>query len=499
LNKDNQSPMPCFRSVRTSLFLKWALASVFCGAVSVMAQSTQNLPASVQAALLKQKIPLDAVSVLVTEVGRASTPRLAWQTEVVRNPASVMKLLTTFMALDQLGPAFTWVTPVFVDGVVKDGKLNGNVYIQGQGDPKLVVERLWLLMRRLQGLGIQHIAGDIVLDRSAFELTDTNPADFDGEGLRPYNAQPDALLLNFKSLVLSLTPDTQRQIATVQMDPPMAGVAVPSSVALVNGPCDDWRGKLKADFADPLKIKFAGSYANTCGERVWPVAYADPARFAARAVLGMWQTMGGTLSGQVREGKVPSGLTARFSQPSLALADLVRDINKYSNNVMAQQLFLSLSLGNAASNNADTSPRKAASFAVSRQRVQDWWTDRFGPRELPVVVNGSGLSRQERISAQALNGLLQYIWASPLMPELMSSLPVVGIDGTLRRFKGEAQGQAHLKSGSLRDVSALAGFVHAASGKRYVLVAMVNHANAPAARPALDALVQWAVFDQSPS
>jgi serine-type D-Ala-D-Ala carboxypeptidase/endopeptidase (penicillin-binding protein 4) len=491
--------MPCLRFARTSLFFKWALASVFCGAVSVMAQSTQNLPASVQAALLKQKIPLDAVSVLVTEVGRSSSPRLAWQTEVARNPASVMKLLTTFMALDQLGPAFTWITPVFVDGVVKDGKLNGNVYIQGQGDPKLVVERLWLLMRRLQGLGIQHIAGDIVLDRSAFELADTNPAEFDGEGLRPYNAQPDALLLNFKSVVLSFTPDTQRQIATVQMDPPLAGVAMHSSVALVSGPCDDWRSKLKADFADPLKIKFMGSFASSCGERVWPVAYADPARFAARAVLGLWQEMGGTLSGQVREGKVPSGLTARFSQPSLALADLVRDINKYSNNVMAQQLFLTLSSPLSSTFRTDTSPRKAASFAASRQRMQEWWTERFGPRELPIVVNGSGLSRQERISAQALTGLLQYIWASPLMPELMSSLPVVGIDGTLRRFKGEAQGQAHLKSGSLRDVSALAGFVHATSGKRYVLVAMVNHANAPAARPALDALVQWAVFDQPTS
>jgi D-alanyl-D-alanine carboxypeptidase/D-alanyl-D-alanine-endopeptidase (penicillin-binding protein 4) len=112
-----------------------------------------------------------------------------------------------------------------------------------------------------------------------------------------------------------------------------------------------------------------------------------------------------------------------------------------------------------------------------------------------VLDNGSGLSRTERISAEALARLLQSAWASPLMPELVSSLPIVGVDGTLRRIKGKAAGSAHLKSGSLRDVVAMAGYVHALSGQRHVLVAIVNHPNAQAARPALEALVEWTFRD----
>jgi serine-type D-Ala-D-Ala carboxypeptidase/endopeptidase (penicillin-binding protein 4) len=205
----------------------------------------------------------------------------------------------------------------------------------------------------------------------------------------------------------------------------------------------------------------------------------------------------GVLGASAPAGSAPA-LAASFSLPSLSLAELVRDINKYSNNVMAQQVFLSVSLPSNMGSAAPALRGKPASFAASRQRVQDWWAERFGGAsagDVPVVVNGSGLSRHERMSALALQRLLQHIWASPLMPELMGSLPVVGLDGTLRRVKGAAQGQAHLKSGTLRDVTALAGFVHANSGRRYVFVAMVNHPNAPAARPALDALVEWAVQD----
>jgi D-alanyl-D-alanine carboxypeptidase/D-alanyl-D-alanine-endopeptidase (penicillin-binding protein 4) len=400
------------------------------------------------------------------------------------NPASVAKLVTTYVALDQLGPAFTWSTPVFVDGTVQGGTLTGNVYIQGQGDPKLVVERVWLLLRRLRAMGIQQVQGDIVLDHAAFETVAQDPGAFDGEPLRPYNAAPDALLLNFKSLVMTFVPDRNGR-AQVQYEPPLAGVQTVASVPLVAGECGDWRGGLKADFADPARIRFAGGYPTACGERAWPVAYADPASYASRAIAGLWADMGGKLTGQVRDGRVPQGLQPSFAVQSPSLAEVIRDINKYSNNVMAQQLFLTLSLQQTG----------VGTLQGSRELVRTWWRDRIGT-EPPVVDNGSGLSRDERISAQQLARLLQLAWTSPLMPELMSSLPVAGADGTLRRMRGRSAGLAHLKTGSLRDVAAVAGYVHAASGRRYVLVAIANHPNAAAARPAFDALIDWTVRDQ---
>ena len=456
--------------------------------------SAQNLPPEVEAALQKAKVPRDAVAMLVVDADGRNPPRLSHRASVAMNPASVMKLVTTYAALDLLGPAFVWNTPVFIEGAVRDGTLYGNLGIKGLGDPKLVAERLWLLLRRVQGLGVKTISGDIVLDHSAFSLPASDPADFDGEPLRPYNVSPDALLLNYKSVVMTFVPDRTVNTAQVAFDPPLAGVQEQTSVTLSAGECGDYRTTLRADFSDPTQIRFGGTYPAACLEKVWPVAYADPKTYATRAVEGMWLEMGGKLGGSVRDGKIPapSGAATNpvFEVSSPTLAEVIRDINKYSNNVMAQQLFLTLSLQARAPGNTGS-----ATLEASREVIKRWWQERISGADAPVMDNGSGLSRSERISAQALGRLLQTAWVSPLMPELMSSLPVAGIDGTMRRNRGKAYGSAHLKTGSLRDVAAVAGYVHAASGKRYVLVAMTNHANANAARPALDALLDWAVKD----
>jgi D-alanyl-D-alanine carboxypeptidase/D-alanyl-D-alanine-endopeptidase (penicillin-binding protein 4) len=462
-----------------------ALSGLLAAASGALA--AQTLPPEVDAALARARLPRDAVTLLVADVEGRAAPRLAHRTDVPVNPASVMKLATTSAALDLLGPAYTWSTPVVLDGVVRAGTLTGNLHIRGQGDPKLVVERLWLLMRRVQGLGIQTIAGDIVLDRSAFENVPQDPGSFDGEPLRPYNATPDALLLNYKSLVMSFVPDRAASVASVQVEPPLAGVQVPATVALSPQECGDWRGALRADFSDPARVRFAGAYPTACGERVWPIAYGDPASYAARAVEGMWRQLGGRLTGQVRDGPVPPGLKPVLESTSPALSEVVRDINKYSNNVMAQQLFLTLSL----------QQRGSGTLAGSREVVGRWWRERIGgpPEDAPLLDNGSGLSRSERITAAGLARLLQKAWAAPWMPELMSSLPITGTDGTMRRNRNIAQGIAHLKTGSLRDVAGVAGYVLGASGRRYVLVAIANHPNAGNVRPAIDALVDWAARD----
>ncbi len=450
-----------------------------------------QIPPEVDAALTRAKLPREALSLLVVDAEGQAPPRLSHRAQVPMNPASLMKLVTTYVALEQLGPSFSWSTPVYLEGVVREGTLYGNLHIKGQGDPKLVMERLWLLLRRVRGLGVQAIAGDIVLDRSAFEVPEQDPASFDGEPLRPYNAAPDALLVNFKSLLISFVPERSTQLARILVDPPLAGVQLPASVPLSGGDCNDYRGALRADFSDPARIRFAGSYPAACGERAWPVAYADPQSYARRVVQALWMDIGGQLAGQVREGRVPAGLKPAFELSSPPLAEVVRDINKYSNNVMAQQLFLTLSLQQRLAQNGGASA--VATLEASRELVRAWWKERFGEQDVPTLDNGSGLSRHERISAQALARLLQAAWRSPLMPELGASLPITGVDGTLRRARSAA---AHLKTGSLRDVAGVAGYVHAASGQRYVLVAIANHANAQAARPAFDALLDWTVKDQ---
>lgn len=450
------------------------------------AAAPNGLPAEVEAAFAATRVPREALVAVVQEVG-SPTAALAWQAEQNVNPASLAKLVTTTAALELLGPAWTWKTPVWLHGSVSDGVLDGNLVIKGSGDPQLVVERLWLLLRRVQQLGVREIRGDIVLDRSAFAVPPQDPADFDGDALRPYNVLPDALLLNYKSLLLTFTPDAGRGIARVSSEPPLTGVSIDANVPLSSAPCSDWRVALKADFSDPSRVRLAGRYPVLCGEQVWPIAHGDPQGYNERVLTGLWREMGGTLRGRVRDGAAPAEAPT-FEAVSPPLAQVVRDINKFSNNTMAQQLFLTLGL----------TQRGAGTPEAARAVLQQWLAERLGADATGVTIdNGSGLSRHTRISAQLLARLLQAAWASPVMPELVSSLPVSGIDGTLKRAKG-GTGRAHLKTGSLRDVVGVAGYVLSASGRRYVLVAIVNHPRANAARPALDALIQWTADDARP-
>ncbi len=463
--------------------LCWATA-----ATVATAAPAQELPAAVQAALKRVQVPPEAVSVFVAPSTPGQAPRLAWQSQQPMNPASVMKLVTTYAALDQLGPAYVWRTPLYLDGVLEDGAFRGTVYIRGVGDPKLVSERLWLLLGRLYGMGAKVIVGDIVLDRSAFKLPPHDPAAFDGEPYRPYNVGPDALLINYNSQVLGFIPDPGAGVARIHYELPLAGVQLPTSVPLAPAgtACGDWRGQLQAQWDNPAQVQLGGSYPASCSDKNWPVALPEPERFAAKAVEGMWRALGGQLTGQVRDGRIPAGLKPAWENQSPALAEVVRDINKYSNNVMTQQLLLTLGKERGGE----------GSFDSARFVLQQWWQRRWPQEPVPEIDNGAGLSRSARITAQGLGHMLQAVWASPVMAEYMSSLPIAGTDGTLRRSQADAS--AHLKTGSLRDARAIAGFVDGASGQRYVLVALINHANAGNARPAMDALIDWVARDMRP-
>jgi D-alanyl-D-alanine carboxypeptidase/D-alanyl-D-alanine-endopeptidase (penicillin-binding protein 4) len=453
-----------------------------------------SLPEDVANALARASVPEDAVAVALHDA-TSGRPLLRWRDAVPVNPASLAKLLTTAAALDRLGPAWSWTTPVWIAGTVKDGVLDGSLHLQGSGDPKLVLERLWLLLRRVQQFGVREIRGDIVLDQRAFAPAAAAPGDFDGEPLRPYNVQPAALLLNYRSVLYTFVPDAAAGVAWVGIEPPLARTVVDRVVPLAAGPCDDWRGALRASFTEQAS-RFAGSYPAACGELTWPVADPQPASYDARLVEGLWREMGGQLAGRVREGPAPA-TRPTFELRSPPLAELVRDINKFSNNVMAEQLFLTLA--------AQAQPGQPATPEAARAWLGRWLGERLAPGagdpggERPpdlaveaVIRNGSGLARDGRLSARVLARLLVAEFSSPAMPELMASLPIAATDGTLRRARMPA-GRAHLKTGSLADVAGIAGYLLPPQGPRLVLVAIVNHPNANATRPALDALVNWAL------
>jgi len=447
-------------------------------------QTAEALPAGLRIALARAEIEPAALSAWVAPAD-GGEPRLALRPADPVSPASVMKLVTTMAALERLGPVFQWRTQVLRAG--------SDLIVRGSGDPRLTPERLQMLLRQAMESGARRIEGDLLLDRSAYALPPQDPGAFDGQPLRPYNVGADALMIANRSVVLTLRPDPATGQARLAADPPLAGVRWPQTLPLAPGDCQDWRTQLAPDFADLAAPRFQGRYPAACGERSWPIAFPDPAPagFAARAIEAQWRALGGQIDGQVREGRTPAGATLLTEWASPVLPEVLRDMNKHSNNMIAQQVLLALS---------PQQPVHAATFEAARAEVRTL-VQAQGCRDGELVIdNGSGLSRQERLTPRCLGRLLQWAWRQPWMPELLSSLPVAGIETTARRAVA-ASGRAHLKTGSLEGVAALAGYVHGPGGHRHVLVAILNHpkAGSAQARAVLDEVVRWAANDLDPT
>jgi len=449
------------------------------------AQQEDRLPAPVARVLKSAGVPASAVAVLVQDVD-ARMPRASFNADKPMNPASAMKLLTTYAALELLGPAYTWKTEALATAPLKDGVLEGDLVLKGTGDPKLGFEQFWLLLRQLRAKGLREIRGDLVLDRSHFAPDSHDPARFDGEPLRPYNVGADALLLNFKALRLTFVPDAAAKTVSVSAEPAPAQFDLVNLLKLAEGACPaTWYEGIRMDLAHTdaaARLILTGGYPAACGEKTRHVAVLGHPQFVAGVFRQLWTELGGSLHGGWREGAAPAGarLLARAESP--ALAEVVREINKYSNNVMARQLFLTLGAESA---------KRPARGEDAEAAVRAWLAQKALPMPELAIENGAGLSRSDRISADSLGRLLLAAFASPVMPEFVASLPLAGIDGTMkRRANGNGvAGQAHVKTGYLDGVRALAGYVLDRRGRRVVVVFLANHPNAAATRAAQDALL----------
>ena len=471
-------------------------------------------PPQVAAALQASGLPAEAFSLLVWPVD-GEAPRWQHLAASPRLMASVMKLFTTGAALRSLGPAYAWRTEAGLGGpLLPNGALDGPLYLRGTGDPSLVIERVQLMMSRWRGAGLRDIRGDLLTDRSAFELPPHDPAAFDGQVLKPYNAGADALLLNHGAVTLRLLPDAaQPGQVRASLEPALDGVELVNRLApKPKLPCGDWREALNLTMTPVLgwhhlgrqrwRVTVQGPYPLSCGEREWPLLWRGDGAddHGARLLSQAWQDGGGRLGGTVRNGAWPAGLPVWQTWTSPPLATVVRDINKFSNNVMARQLFLTLGAGNA--NGGASEPPRPATLASARAATTQLVleaTRAVGNRnpsacegEALQLDNGAGLSRSERSTALCLGQWLQVLWRSPVMPEFVASLPVNGTDGTTRRWQAAA-GRAHIKTGSLDGVASMAGYVDTADGgTRVIVVGVVNHPRADAGRPVLQALIDWA-------
>lgn len=446
------------------------------------------LPDRVLEVLARHHLPADSLSVYVQGVD-AEGPLVEHHPDRARVPASVMKLVTTLAALELLGPGFRWTTRVYAGGPIEEGRLDGDLYLKGGGDPWLVSERFRRLVWRIREGGVRDVEGDVVVDDTLFDVPAGDPGAFDGRPYRAYNALPAATLLNFNSTTFRLWPEHRRGRVRVTLDPPSTTLRVDNRIVLGAAPCrGPWQvPDLRVEAGGgSATLRLDGEFPAACGPLSLSRSITDSATHVLGAFEALWRDMGGRIGGSLRRGRVPGNAREVLAWPSEPLAGVIRAVNKFSNNVMSRQLLLTL----------------AVESGGGRGRVEDgravvarWLVERgLGPRDV-VVDNGSGLSRSARASARALARLLLTAWRGPVMPEFVSSLPLAAVDGTLRRrFRGSRlAGRLHLKTGLLDHVRSAAGYVLSASGRRYVVVLLHNHEDVHrgAGTRVQDALLEW--------
>lgn len=429
-----------------------------------------SLPPQIDALL--PELPLDPsqVSIYVRQVDSA-VPLLAFNAEVARAPASVIKLVSSIAALDLLGPEYQWSTEVYRVGPVADGTLSGDLILRGYGDPHLSNDAFAGLLRALRAKGIDTIAGDLIIDESQLAPPSAGRYDFDGAGQSAYNALPAALSLNRQATHLVIYHDRPSGRVGVYTDPPLSGVDLVNDATLVTAPCQARHHRLNVQFSQPEgerpRLRVSGSFASECPDERVARLVLRPEQHAASAFDALWRQLGGRIEGRIRLGSLPPAAVLVHRLESPPLGEVLRDINKLSNNLAARLVFLGL---------ADQDGPAPATLEQARARLATWLAERgFEFPEL-FVDNGSGLSRETRIAAASLGELLVWSYHQPWMPELLGSMAIAGVDGTMRRrLRFEPiQGRAHLKTGTLRDASGIAGYVLDAHGRRWVVVVLVN-------------------------
>ncbi len=447
-----------------------------------------ELPRPIKIVIEGHKIPLSAYSLYVREVGRQE-PVLAVNPEIPLNPASVIKIVPTLAALELLGPAYRWKTEVYTPGSIKGGVLQGDILFKGYGDPYLVTEEFRKILEELRRRGIREITGDLLIDHSYFNVPFEHPGAFDNEPYRTYNVLPNAFLVNLKAVYFHFYPAANGRNVQVHAEPDLAGLKIDNRLRLRKRYCGGFQRGIAVSVPDGNKadeVIFSGRFPTGCRHYILSRSVLTHETYAFGAFKTIWQQLGGSIAGQVQAAVAPTTDKPFLVWHSKPLSDVIKLINKFSNNVMSRQLLLTL--GAELQEQPGTTEKGI-------QVIYDHLVQLGLDTQSLKIDNGAGLSRETRASSKLLADILEYAWTIPYRPEFISSLSITGVDGTAKnRLKYKAaSGYAHIKTGTIDDVSAIAGYVHARSGREYIVSGMLNRKQAHKGhgKELMNALVTW--------
>ncbi len=455
--------------LNTKIVIKIALLSLLLGHISI---AQAYLPQGVRDILRKEKIPGDSLSILIQPID-SKKPLIAHNIHQAMNPASVIKIVTTYAALHLLGPEYTWKTEFYIDGDLRGNTLFGDLIVKGYGDPYLVEETLLPILRSMRKKGLRHITGKLIIDNSHFAPIEQDPGEFDNKPHRVYNANPSALMTNFQATRFTFTPDTDTGQVNIDMWPESPDIQINNEMQYVKGKCRGsyrWPRMWFDRVGEKVVARFKGKYSSACGQHYVHRAVSQPEALFYGAFYPTWQFLDGSLNKGYASGKVSNTAKLFHTTHSRPLSEIIRLINKFSNNVMTKQLLLTI---------ASESRSTPATLDLGRKAIDRWLSSQKIDTKDLYIDNGSGLSRNSRISAKTLGQIMRHQWNSPWMPEIVSSYSILGRDGTgKKRLKNSSiNGNMHLKTGLLDHVRSIAGFYHGDNGKRYIIIALHNHEN----------------------
>ncbi len=482
---------------------KFASSAVCCISLLVLAlpvnatDAATSLPAEIKTMLRESNLDEASVGVVVLRVADSKVI-VSHRAELPMQPASTMKVLTAIVGLDRLGPAYRSRTELTTTGVIDNGVLTGDVVLRGLGNTDIEWQDFERMLLTLRHKGITTIRGNLLVDRHFYQPArlDIGVPPFDESIEFRYNVIPDSLMLNMNLAQYDIETNNERFL--IRLTPELANVSVISNMTLSDKPCSQWEDgwkiptTVKSD-AGEIRVYLNGSFPKNCTHTV-NINVIDRADYVERLFRTTWRKLGGSFTGEVIEAKMPENAQPVATLPKLLaqhqarpLAEVTRNINKVSDNTITRMTLLNL--GALDSAGAGTTLQKGEA------EVRAWLKQRNIDDTGLVIENGSGLSRLERISASQLAGVLQAAHRSKWAPEFMSSLPIIGVDGSMRsRLKGSPAAEVgRIKTGSLRDVVSLAGYVPDASGQLHVVAAMINDPKAISAggRAILDRLLDW--------
>jgi D-alanyl-D-alanine carboxypeptidase/D-alanyl-D-alanine-endopeptidase (penicillin-binding protein 4) len=467
------------------------LSYIFILIIIIASNATCNaavelLPAELKQAIEQRGFETGGIGLYIRATDNEK-PLVVFQANKALNPASVAKVITTAAALSRLGAGYRWSTEIWYTGTIRNNTLEGDLYFVGNGDPYLTPERFWRLLNRIKIFGIEHINGNVYFDSTYFDPEPIDYAAFDEQPFRTYNVGPNAFLVGFQATEFHF--DVVNGTVVIKPFPASQKIKVVNNVKAGSGRCVSWQKRLTLateQKKDYLQVTIGGRFARSCGKRTMYRRVSGAEDHFQHFFLPLWQQIGGSLQGDIKPGRVPRDAQLALEHGSVTLAEAVRLINKFSNNVMTRQVLLTLGAKEFEP------PGTTAKGIVAIKR---WLAQQQLQEPSLVLDNGAGLSRETRVTARFLGELLYNTFYQGYMPEFIASLPVSGYDGTMaHRFRDTPlQGHAHIKTGLLDFVQSMAGYVTTADGKRYVVVMLHNdkRAHTRDAARLQDDIIQW--------